>query len=84
MKHQKTSGREKQSLGKSAPNEKARRCCRKETLLEIPVGEPDLVALRSVMRDWLVPRLVEDFLRERGIDLKYAHVQVPRNPNSKT
>jgi hypothetical protein len=56
---------------------------RREVRLEISAGEPDLPALRSVMREWLVPRLVEDFLRERGIELKYSRVQIPKNPTSK-
>jgi hypothetical protein len=37
-----------------------------ETKLEFPAGEPDLDALRSVTREWLVPLLVEKFLREQG------------------
>jgi hypothetical protein len=56
---------------------------RREARLEIPAGEPDLSALRSAMREWLVPRLVEDFLRERGIELKHSRVQTV-NPKSKT
>jgi hypothetical protein len=56
---------------------------RRETCLEIPAGEPDLSALRSVMREWLVPRLVEEFLHERGIELKYSRVHT-RNPTFKT
>jgi hypothetical protein len=43
---------------------------RRETRLEILAGEPDLSALRLVMKEWLVPRLVDEFLRERGIQLK--------------
>ena len=38
--------------------------------LEIPTGKPDLTALRSVTRDWLVPRLVQEFLREHGVEPK--------------
>jgi hypothetical protein len=56
---------------------------RREARLEIPASEPDLSALRSVMREWLVPRLVEDFLRERGIELKHSRVHT-RNPTFKT
>jgi hypothetical protein len=56
---------------------------RREVRLEIPAGEPDLSALRSAMREWLVPRLVEDFLRERGIELKHSRVRAI-NPNSNT
>ena len=43
---------------------------RREARLKIPAGEPDLSALRLVMKEWLVPRLVDEFLRERGIQLK--------------
>ena len=43
---------------------------RQETRLELPVGKPDLEALRSVTREWLVPLLVEKFLREQGIELR--------------
>ena len=35
------------------------------TRLDLPVGEPDLEALDSVTREWLVPRLVERFLRQQ-------------------
>jgi len=38
-----------------------------QTTLELPVGEPDLDGLRGVTREWLVPALVEKFLREHGI-----------------
>ena len=41
-----------------------------ETKLEFPTGEPDLNALRSVTREWLVPLLVEKFLREQGVELR--------------
>jgi hypothetical protein len=37
------------------------------TRLELPAGEPDLDCLRAVTREWLVPALVEKFLREHGI-----------------
>jgi hypothetical protein len=47
---------------------------RQEAELAIPGGERDLTALRSVTREWLVPRLVEEFLRERGVALR-AHPQ---------
>ena len=42
----------------------------RETRLVLPDGEPNLEALRSVTRDWLVPLLVEKFLREKGIELR--------------
>ena len=41
-----------------------------ETKLEFPTGEPDLDALRSATREWLVPLLVEKFLREQGVELR--------------
>ena len=40
--------------------------------LLIPAGNPDIDALRSVTREWLVPSLVKKFLRLHGIDLKYS------------
>ena len=43
---------------------------RAETKLEFPIGRPDLDALRSVTREWLVPLLVEKFLREQGVELR--------------
>jgi hypothetical protein len=43
---------------------------RRETRIELPAGKPDLEALRSVTREWLVPLLVEKFLREQGIELR--------------
>ena len=42
----------------------------RETKLVLPVGEPNLEALRSVTGEWLVPLLVEKFLREQGIELR--------------
>ncbi|HUN63931.1 MAG TPA: hypothetical protein VMU53_18170 [Candidatus Sulfotelmatobacter sp.] len=50
----------------------------RETKLALPAGDPDLEALRSVTREWLVPLLVEKFLREQGIDSR-VH---PENANS--
>jgi hypothetical protein len=51
-----------------------------DTRLEIPPGEPDLDRLRSVTREWLVPLLVDEFLRERGIDFKQKPMTVnPQN-----
>lgn len=41
-----------------------------QTKLELPAGEPDLEGLRAVTREWLVPALVEKFLREHGIQLR--------------
>ena len=38
-----------------------------ETRVEIPPAEPDLETLRSVTREWLVPSLVEKFLRLHGV-----------------
>ena len=39
------------------------------TRLELPLGEPDIEALRSVTQEWLVPRLVQKFLRMHGVEL---------------
>jgi hypothetical protein len=51
--------------------------------LALPVGEPDLEALRSVTREWLVPLLVEKFLREEGIQLRgQPNAGARRSPNS--
>jgi len=47
-----------------------------DTRLEITPGQPDLTALRSVTQEWLVPRLVQEFLRERGIELKQPPMSV--------
>jgi len=37
------------------------------TRLEIPAGEVDLEALRSITCEWLVPQLVEKFLLTRVV-----------------
>jgi hypothetical protein len=42
----------------------------RQTKLVLPHGKPNLEALRSVTRDWLVPLLVEKILREQGIELR--------------
>jgi len=42
----------------------------REIKLALPSGEPDFEALRSVTREWLVPILVEKFLREQGVELR--------------
>ncbi|HEY4739990.1 MAG TPA: hypothetical protein VIH76_05280 [Candidatus Acidoferrales bacterium] len=42
----------------------------RETKLVLPHGEPNLEALRSVTREWLVPLLVEKFLCEQGFELR--------------
>jgi hypothetical protein len=36
-----------------------------EPRLSLPAGAPDLTALSGVTREWLVPRLVREFLREQ-------------------
>lgn len=69
MNHNKYSDREKQIVGKSAL-ETVLPGRRDEIRLEIPAGEPDLEALRSVTREWIVPLLVEKFLREQGVELR--------------
>jgi hypothetical protein len=48
------------------------------TRLLLPVGEPDLETLRSVTREWLVPRLVEKFLRMHDVERKH----LPKFTNS--
>jgi len=40
--------------------------------LQLPHGEADIQALRSVTREWLVPRLVEKFLRVHGVELEHS------------
>ncbi len=42
----------------------------RETRLVLPDREPSVEALRSVTCEWLVPLLVEKFLREQGIELR--------------
>jgi hypothetical protein len=46
--------------------------------LRLPQGKADIEALRSVTREWLVPRLVEKFLRVHGVELKHSRVLVNR------
>ena len=48
------------------------------TRLQLPPGEADIEALRSVNRDWLIPRLVEKFLRFHGIELKHSRQHADR------
>lgn len=48
------------------------------TRIQLPPGEPDLDALRSVTREWLVPRLVEKFLRVHGVESKHVGSLVNR------
>ena len=57
---------------------------RRGTRLELPVGGPDLEALRSVTREWLVPLLVERFLREQGVELRACSKSDPGKTNSQT
>jgi len=66
--NQKENGRLRRTDG---PTEKV--AAQLETRLALPDGEPNLEALRSVTRDWLVPLLVEKFLREQGIELRTSH-----------
>ena len=73
MKTKRTTKREIEA--KPAPSSRSNDAgvCRRQqtdTWLQIPPGEPDLTALRSVTREWLVPRLVQEFLRDRGVELK--------------
>ena len=67
MKHKKTRLCGNEGADKCVPNKIVRESRRKETKIELAAGEPDLEALRSVTREWLVPLLVEKFLREQGI-----------------
>ena len=46
--------------------------------LQLPPGKPDIEALRSVTREWLVPRLVEKFLSVHGVELKHVRKVVNR------
>jgi hypothetical protein len=34
------------------------------TKIRLPIGEPDLTAIKSVIDDWLVPLLVREFMAE--------------------
>lgn len=52
------------------------------TRLRLPTGEADIQQLRSVTREWLVPRLVERFLRVHGIELKHTRQCANRLPLS--
>jgi hypothetical protein len=40
--------------------------------LQLPDGKPDFEELRLVTREWLVPRLVENFLQLHGCELKHS------------
>jgi hypothetical protein len=44
------------------------KCKRADPIVALSPGEPDLAALTSVVTEWLVPLLVQDFLREREGD----------------
>jgi len=52
---------------------------RRDTPLIIGSGEPNQEALISVIREWLVPLLVREFLAERGIEAPQG-----QNPGSFT
>jgi hypothetical protein len=63
--------RESERVGEFAPRRLTESIVpgrRQETKVQLPTGEPDLEALRLVTREWLVPLLVEKFLREHGIE----------------
>ncbi len=51
-------------------NDARQRGGREETRLELPTGTPDIDGLRSIAKEWLVPRLVEKFLLTHGIELR--------------
>ena len=36
--------------------------------LQLPKEQPDLEALHAITREWLAPRLAEEFLRERSLE----------------
>ncbi len=59
----------------------------RQTRLEIPPGDPDIEGLRSVTREWLVPRLVEKFLRMHSVELGHSRAigaaQIPYSPGQK-
>jgi hypothetical protein len=61
--NQRENGRLRRTDG---PSEKV--AAQHETKLALPDGEPNLDALRSVTGEWLVPLLVEKFLRQQGIE----------------
>jgi hypothetical protein len=52
---------------------------RRETQLERPAGEPNPEALRSVTLEWLVPRLVDKFLRVHGIESRNGSAVIARS-----
>ena len=70
MKHKKARLCGNGGADKFVANKIVRASRRQETKIELPAGEPDLEALRSVTREWLVPLLVEKFLREQGVELR--------------
>jgi hypothetical protein len=57
---------------------------RQEVGLSVPSGEPDIEGLRSLTRDWLMPRLVEKFLRLHGAELRSSSQALPINDNRLT
>jgi hypothetical protein len=61
---------------KTTSQQRARSSRKKQTSLELPAGEPNLEALRSVTREWLVPLLVEKFLFEQGMQLRASRTPV--------
>src|SRR6185437_15890398 len=61
----KSGGSKRQSLRPTCPSVGGGR-------LQLPPGKPDIEALRSVTREWLVPRLVEKFLRLHGFELRHS------------
>ena len=64
-------GSKRQPLGPASP-------IRADGRLRLPPGKPDIDALRSVTREWLVPRLVEKFLRVHGVELKHMRQRANR------
>jgi hypothetical protein len=46
--------------------------------LQLPPGEADIEELQSVTREWLIPRLVEKFLRVHRVQLKHSRQHATR------
>lgn len=57
-----TSTKIRQSSGRARPGQRGK------VQVLIPVGQQDSAALLKAGREWLIPLLVRDFLRERGLE----------------
>ncbi|HLH35290.1 MAG TPA: hypothetical protein VKX41_11485 [Alloacidobacterium sp.] len=70
--------------GDDRPLVKQRSQWRKEVQLILSPGMPDQDGLRSVVREWLVPLLVRQYLAERGIELSQGQNKViSNNPSTR-